>query len=272
MKTFKSLIIIVLMFVFSPLRGQTYDAFLDKIDFSDTTLIESEFMINALTDYLTQEQEKDLEPRAQMYNLILASDIILSRSVTSFAMYKFVYQYLIYGFSELGANLVIDYLMRMPYFEFVNANEEQRDEIMALAAKFERVKIGSKAPEIQSVTIFDKDLDLDKIDAVYVVVFFWSYSCPHCRDLIKELAGFSKKNKNVEIVTVCVSTDLKNVKRLLKKYRLDRHYNICDGSGWYSPIVDSYAVDETPAMFLLDKDKIILAKPFDIEELIKEIK
>ena len=89
--------------------------------------------------------------------------------------------------------------------------------------------------------------------------------------MIKELGEFAKKNDDVAIVTINISGDLRKVKRLLKKTHLEKCYNIFDGEGWNSRIVESYAVDMTPAFFLLDEDKKIIAKPFDIQELINEI-
>jgi hypothetical protein len=68
-------------------------------------------------------------------------------------------------------------------------------------------------------------------------------------------------------VTVNVSVELKQVKRLLRRVGMKKYHNICDGEGWQSPIVEDYAVDMTPSMMLLDKDKIIIGKPFNTEEI-----
>lgn len=270
MRAVKSLIVIALLFAFSNVRGQGNDVLLEKIDFSDTTLIDSDFMRMTIAEYIDSSQTPDMSERDRMYSMILAADNILGRCVSSFPMYRFVYQYLIYGFSELGLNSVIDYMIHVPYLAVLNADEEQRAEIINLAMSYERVKIESKAPDIQAVTINRRDFKLYDIDAEYTIILFWSYSCPHCRDLIAELSDFFGKDKSFAVVTVNVSGDLKKVKRLLKKNRLVE-YAVCDGKGWESPIVDDYAVDMTPSMFLLDKEKKILAKPFDFEELIKEI-
>ena len=103
------------------------------------------------------------------------------------------------------------------------------------------------------------------------MILFWSYSCPHCHELLQELADFAKENKNFAIVTVNVSGEMRKVKRLLRKLGLKKHYNICDGQGWNSPIVADYAVDMTPSMFLLDKDKTIIGKPFNIDDIINSV-
>ena len=271
MKYIKSLTIIVLIIVFSTMKGQFNDALLDKIDFNDTTLIAGDFMWKTIAEYLTEAQESDANPKNQSYNLILAADNVMSRSVTSYQMYVAVYQYLLSGFSELGNNMVVDYLVRMPYLEYLDINEEQRNTIMGVSEAHNRVKIGDKAPEIHAVTIKKLEFTLSSVKARNTVILFWSYSCPHCRDLIRELGEFASSNADVAIVTVNVSGDLRQVKRLLKKSGLKNQYNICDGKGWDSPIVDAFAVDMTPSLFLLDENKIIVAKPFDIEEVINRI-
>lgn len=267
MKYFKSLIIILLLAVANVAVGQVEESILDRIDFSDTTMINNDFMWETIAEYITTEQHKSVSYDSQMYNMILAADDILSRSCTSYDMYKAVYQFLIYGFSELRAYTVVDYMMSMPYLKNVASEQRQYDEMKNIASQYERVKIGSKASDIQSNTIKKLEFTLSEIKAQKIVIFFWSYSCPHCRDMIKELGNIMAKHQDVAIVTVCVSTELKQVKRLLRKSHLDKAYNICDGLGWNSPIVNDYAVEMTPSMFLLDENMIILAKPFDIVEL-----
>lgn len=245
----KLLIIIVLAFTVGSLRCQTNDTIARYID-------------SLRNPELTQQQ--------QMYSYILAVDELL-KQCTDYQTYKSVYQYLIYGFSEMGANLVVDYMMRLPYLESMNATAEQRNEIIELAGSFERVKIGQQAPDIHAVTIDKKELDLNSIEDKYVIILFWAYTCPHCQQLIKELSAFAKENHDFVLVTVSVSKEVKKVKHVLKKLRLNNAYNICDGNGWNSQIIDDYAVDMSPSMFLLDKNKVIIAKPFDVEEIITVI-
>ena len=266
MKYIKSLIILVLMLVLNTAFGQSRGAVLDEIDFNDTTMINSDFMWKTIADYITSEQNKDANPENQVYNMILAANEVLSRSSTSYVMYSAVYQYLINGFSLMGANQVVDYMIQLPQFEKVGANDSQYEEIKSMASRFERVKIGMQAPDIHLNTIKNQEFTLSEINAKTILIF-WSYSCPHCRDFIKDLGEIAKKRNDIAIVTVNVSGELKKVKRLLTKSHLGEAYNICDGMGWKSPIVDAFAVDMTPSVFLLDEDMKIIAKPFDIVEL-----
>ncbi|MBO6058186.1 MAG: TlpA family protein disulfide reductase [Bacteroidales bacterium] len=264
----KSLIIIVLLSAFSMTRAQMNDALLEKINFNDTTLINTEFLDSTLAEYIDSAQNQELSAEGQMYNYILAADNVL-KNCTTYPMYKYVYQYLINGFSDLGANLVVDYMIRLPYLEYLGADDEQLNEIINIAESYNRVKIGCKAPDIKCVTVDDKLFNLYEVKEKFTILLFWSYSCPHCRDLIKELTEFADKNEDVTVVTVNVSGDLKKVRRLLKKTGAIKYQNIFANEGWNSKIVEDYAVDMTPSLFLLDEDKVIIAKPFDIDEIIE---
>ena len=263
----KLLIIIVLLFGFSTMKGQNNESVLDRINFNDERLIGSDILKNTITEYMTMVQNASKSQTNPNYNLILAADNIMSRCYSSYQMYKFVYQYLIYGFSEMGANAAVDYMVGLPYFQYLNANAMQANEMLKIAESYNRVKIGSKAADIDAVTLKNYVFELYAVEAKYTILLFWSYSCPHCRNLVNELGKFVKKRKDIAVVTVNVSGDLVKVKRLLRKSHLKKQYNIYENSGWNSEIVDDYAVDMTPSLFLLDADKIIIAKPFDIEEI-----
>lgn len=268
MKYFKLLIIIMLLIFTNKAFGQNGMSALDSIDFNDTTTVYSNFMWQTIADYISSEQNKTADPNSQSYNMIIAADNVLSRSCTSYFMYKSVYEYLINGFSGIGANRVVDYLIQLPYLNYLDPDDIQRDEIMSVAAQYTRIKVGMQAPEIQSKTINNQEITLNKLKNKNTLIVFWSYSCPHCREMLKEIGKIAPKTNDMAIVTVCVSGDLRKVKRLLKKAHIENAYNICDGKGWDSPIVEDYAVDMTPSLFLLDENKLIIAKPFDIEEVI----
>lgn len=262
-----SLVLMVFLSAFS-VKAQMNDTLLEKIDFDDISLIDTEPLNVAIAEYIDSAQNTELSAENQMFNYILAADNIL-KNCTAYPMYKYVYQYLIIGFSELGANLVVDYMTRLPYLEYVDASVEQRNEIINISESYHRVKIGSEAPDIECVAIDGLDFHLYDIESEFTIVLFWSYSCPHCRDLISELTEFADENEGIAVVTVNISGDRKKVRRLLRKNGTDKYYNIYDDKGWNSQIVENYAVNMTPSLFVLDADMKIIAKPFDIDEIIE---
>ena len=128
--------------------------------------------------------------------------------------------------------------------------------------------VGDKAPDIHAVTIDGKSFNLYDVEAKHTIILFWSYTCPHCRDLIKELGEFVNEHDDIEMVTVQVVGELRKVKRVIRKNKLRKHFNISDGLGWHSPIINDYDVNMTPTVLILDEDKKIVAEPFDIEDVI----
>ena len=70
------------------------------------------------------------------------------------------------------------------------------------------------------------------------------------------------------MVAVSVKGDLKKIKNYVKKYKVNSYYYY-DGLEWNSPHVNDYAVTATPSFYVLDKNKNIICKPFDFEELVQ---
>ena len=101
----------------------------------------------------------------------------------------------------------------------------------------------------------------------YTIVFFWSYTCDHCRENIKDLKLFLDENTNFSLVAVSVKGELKKIKNLVKKNKVDGYF-YHDGLEWDCPFVNDYGVTATPSFYLLDKDKKILYKPYDFKELV----
>lgn len=199
--------------------------------------------------------------------LILGCDNVLNRATVEYEMYRFVYQFLLETFKELRFEEVVDYLTRIPYSEDIECTEEQYQELLSMAEFNSRAGIGSLAENISGKTVFDKDFSLYDIDSDYTIVYFWSYTCEHCRENIKDLKVFLDENPKFSLVAVSVKGDLKKIKNIIKKNKIDGFF-YHDGLEWDCPYVDAYAVTATPSFFILDKDKKIVYKPFDFKELV----
>ena len=248
-------------------RKELIANYFNKVDFSDESLIPTDVMTNKIFDFLsiqlTSEQNKDQQTMA----LILGVDNVLNRATVNFEMYKFLYQFLFETFKELYVNEVVDYLTRIPYSEEMDCSEEQYNELLSIAEFNSRARVGSIAKNISGKTIFDQDFDLYSIDNKFTIVYFWSYTCDHCRENLGGLKSFLDENPDFSMVAVSVKGDLKKIKNIVKKNKISGYF-YHDGLEWDCPYVDDYAVTVTPSFYLLDKDKKIVFKPFDFKELV----
>lgn len=241
--------------------------FFNDVDFNDLSLVPTNVLTTKIIDFLSIQQTKGQNNEQQIMSFILGIDNVLYRASVNFDMYKFLFQYLIEGFNELGYEQIVDYMTRIPYSEELNCTEDQYNELLSIVEYNSRVRIGNLAANISGQTVLGDDFNMYEIDNEYTLVYFWSYTCNHCRDDIKKLESFLLENDNFSMIAVSVKGDLRKIKSVAKKYDAEAYF-YHDGLEWDSPCVDDYAVSVTPSFFLLDKDKKILFKPFDFEEFL----
>ena len=253
---------------FEKQRKELIANFFNEVDFTDLSLIPTNVLTTKIIDFLSIQQVAGQTHDQQIMAIILGIDNVLYRTSVSFDMYKFVFQYLIEGFNELAYEEIVDYMTRIPYSEELQCNENQYNDLLSIVEFNSRVKIGSKAKNISGKTIFDEDFDMYNIDNDYTIVYFWSYTCEHCRENIVELKSFLDENPDFSLVAVSVKGELKKIKNIVRKNKV-RGFFYHDGLEWNCPYVDDYAVTATPSFYLLDKDKKIVFKPFDFEEFVQ---
>lgn len=252
---------------FKKQRNDMITNFFNDVDFNDISLIPTDVLSNKIFDFLSIQITADQNADQKIMSLILGVDNVLNRATVNFKMYRFVFQLLIESFNELKMNEVVDYMTRIPYSEEIDCSEEQYNELLSIAEFNSRARIGSVAKNISGKTIFDEDFDMYSIENDFIIVYFWSYTCDHCRENIKELKLFLDENTNFSLVAVSVKGELKKTKNFVRKNKIDGYF-YHDGLEWDCPFVDDYAVTATPSLYLLDKDKKIVYKPYDFKELV----
>ena len=252
---------------FKTQRKELIANYFNDVDFNDVSLIPTDVMTNKIFDFLSIQITSEQNEDQQIMSLILGVDNVLNRATVNFEMYKFLYQFLFETFKELNINEVVDYLTRIPYSEEIDCAEEQYNELLSIAEFNSRARVGSVAKNISGKTIFDQDFDLYSIDNDYTIVYFWSYTCEHCRENLGELKLFLDENPDFSMVAVSVKGDLKKIKNIVKKNKISGYF-YHDVLEWDSPYVDDYAVTATPSFYLLDNENKIVFKPFDFNELV----
>ena len=251
---------------FKKQRDDMIASFFNDVDFNNVALIPTNVLPEKIYDFLSIQQPSGQTRDQQIVTYILAVDNVLNRASVNYEMYRFVFQFVIELFNDLNVAEVVDYMTTIPYLEEMDCNEEQYNELQSIAEFNSRVKIGGIAENISGRTVFGDDFSMYDIENDFTIVYFWSYSCDHCRENIKDLKIFLDEHPDFSLIAVTVKGDLKKVKSLVKREKIDGYF-YHDGLEWDSPCVFDYAVSATPSFFLLDKDKKILYKPFDFKEL-----
>ncbi|MFD2937220.1 thioredoxin-like domain-containing protein [Spirosoma flavum] len=113
-----------------------------------------------------------------------------------------------------------------------------------------------------------RPISFQNIKADYTVMFFYSPTCGHCRDSAPKLKKFvdDYKGKGVEVVAIAIDQSPEEWKKFIRQFKLGNAINGYD----YSSLTDyrhRYDVWTTPTVYMLDKNKKIIARKLPVEQI-----
>ena len=113
----------------------------------------------------------------------------------------------------------------------------------------------------QTITTTLDDLN---ITDQYLVIF-WSSTCGHCLEELPKVKDLLTEKKDLTVIAMGLEDDAENWQKMIVDYQSFIH--VLGLGKWDNPTSDAYGIESTPSFFLLDKDKNIIAKPYDAEAL-----
>lgn len=245
------------------------DHWFDNIDFSDQRMLRTPVFHNKMNDYLTQmvvQYPDSIIPQVHKV-------IDLSKADTLVFQYTCSYLFNYYETSKImGMDRVfVDIAERY----YLTGQTKWADSTLMAKIK-ERVRsvkptlIGEKAHDLKLQTYEGSIVSLNNIKAKYTVLYFWEPGCGHCKVATPKFHEFYKKvhSKGIEFLAVYTQVELEPWKEFIEKNELTDWINAYDPY-YTSKFRDYYDVLTTPSVYLLDKDKKIIAKKIDVESLEK---
>ncbi|APZ45861.1 hypothetical protein BW723_05935 [Polaribacter reichenbachii] len=236
--------------------------YFNKLDFSNKTLVNSSFLTNRILDYVFYiNYSEDLQQQQILHKN--AIETVLSK-IKNEPYKRDIIEFLIEQF-EAAKNLeIIDYLFESHYNKLSASlqNAKFKEEKKALFA----AEVGRIAPDF-SWTENGKKLKLSTLnDAESYVLVFWSTSCSHCLREIPELYTYMKTQPNTKVIAFALEKDA-FVWDNYQKNNLRGWHNVLGLNKWQNETAQTYQVFSTPSYFVLDKNKKIIAKPNDINDV-----
>jgi thiol-disulfide isomerase/thioredoxin len=247
--------------------GWLRDHYFDGVDFSDERLLRSPVLYNRLKQYFNRILIQNPD------SLIPQIDKIIARAASNEKVYQYVVIFLLNNYQQsniMGLDAVYVHLAEKYYL----AGKTPWADSALLVKLQERVDhlkpnlLGQKAHDLKMETLDGQWVDLYEIDAPYVVLLFWDPNCGHCKKAVPQLHEFYKefKDKGVEVMTIYLYDN----KEVWKKYLEEHEY--LDWINAWDPYQLTrfrlyYDIYSTPVIYVLDKDKKIIAKRLDVEVL-----
>jgi thiol-disulfide isomerase/thioredoxin len=249
----------------------------DGITFMDSRIIRTPFFLPKVEKYFREV----LVPAPD--SIIKEADYLLLLARSDSAMYRFLLNWLtdeyIYP-KYMGQDAVFVHLFEKYHSKGISnwLNEKQLTTISNRAYMLMANLIGEKASDLEMTDSAGKPYSLYNVNADYTIVVFWDPTCGHCREEIPRLDSFYRarwKSEGVKIYAVLSENEKskwqefiheKNLKDWIHVYQTDESKK-AESANQKASFRQLYDVTQTPTIYLLDKEKRIIAKKLTLQQI-----
>ena len=219
--------------------------YFDDLPLNDNRILNSRLLKNKLDIFFNHYMQ------SQTPEFICQKiDYLIEKSNAELRNYILWYLYSKYFNPDNARNELVFIHLVDNYFsklEIDNLTDNIRREIIKRADVLRKITIGNQAPTLYYTDDNGKMVSLDAVNSKYIVLFFYK---PDCQKCIKDKRYFDyikKTRDDVEVLSINISEDnYKNVSQ---------------------DIVNQFDITITPTIYLLDKNKTIVAKHIGLEDI-----
>jgi peroxiredoxin len=240
----------------------------DHIAFADNRIVRTPVLATRLQRYFTQM----VVPVPDSINK--AADKILSKANANKEVFKYVLWWLTYHYETspyMGMDAVFVHLVEKYYItgQAYWLTKDQLQKVIDRASQIAPNLIGNIAPDLSLKTREMKPVSLWNVKSKYTILVFWDPTCGHCQVVVPELDSAYEhhwKNEGVKMIGVMAGGTQDQWQRFIKDHHMEDWVNAWDpdNSTNYRRLYDVYM---TPVVYLLDKNKKILAKQLDVQQM-----
>lgn len=243
--------------------------FFDHIDFSDNQLLYAPVYHRKLKYYF----ERVVIRRPD--SAIAAADRLLKRLEDKSEYFQYTLAYIFNKYAQtkyMGFDQVMVHLAENYYLNGRAhwVSEEYLDKLQERVEKLKPNLIGNDAPKLDKAqSIEGYFYPLHEVEAKYTVIAFWEPDCGHCKKVIPNLhetVYIELSNVGVQVYAFYTQSDKEEWSKFLEEKGLTDWINVWDPNN-FTDFRNKYDIYSTPTLFLLDKDKKIIAKRVDVETI-----
>jgi thiol-disulfide isomerase/thioredoxin len=260
------------------------DHYWDDVMFNDNRLLRTPFFEPKLDEYfsyyVTPQPDSVI---AEVKHMLLFART--AKELYAYLLIKFTNKYM--NPEYMGLDKVFVYLFENFYATGDTSilNPESKKAITERAYNLIANQIGLPAPPLNLTDTSGKTNSLYNINAPYTMIVWWDPECSHCKEEIPKLDSmYRTKWKRLGIAMYSINANEQNIpqwKVFMKEKHLSpewlqvyetveaRKADNKNGKPNYRQLYDFHL---TPTIYLLDKDKKILAKKLSLEQFDEIIK
>ncbi len=242
------------------------DHFFDNIDLTDERLLRTPILQARLNAFFT--------------NVVIQSpdsinkeiDKIMLKCKENYKVYQFVAVFLFNHFrtSEImGHDAVIVKLADDIYLSGKAdwVSKEFKDDLRKQVELMRPNLIGVKGENLIMDSYKGIFVSLYDIEKEFTILYFWEPDCGHCKEATPKLRDYYNKarNESIEVFAICTTSDKTKWTKYIEENKLQWI------NGWdpqrKSHFDFYYNIQSTPLVYILDRNKKIIAKKLNVEDI-----
>ncbi len=256
--------------------------FWDNMDFSDKRMLRTPVFFNKMDKYLEKLSPKHPD------SIIVSADIMIEKARANKEVFKYVVSYITSTYERskiMGMDAVFVHMVEKYYMtaQCDWVKEKQLEKIIERAKRISPNMIGKKPPNLVFKDTSNQYHSLYHLQAKYTLLFFYDPDCGHCKKETPKIKSVCdslvKAGIDIKVFAITTEFDIKKWKEFIKKFDVGNWINVGDiqfdeegnpvaTSNWR----EQYDIHSTPVIYLLNKDKEIIAKRINDKQIVKIIK
>ena len=219
--------------------------YFDELPIYDNRILNSRLLKNKLDEYFNNiiaAQTSDYTCK-KIDNLIAMADTCNNiRDYIIWHLYSIYFNNKDLKHEKTFIHLVDNYFSKL---EINNLTPNIRDRIVKRADVLREITIGHIMPNLSYTDNYNNQASLEDIKSPYTVIIFYKEDCSKCHKAIRILSLIEKRhNTDLEIIRVNISDEEEN-----------------------QDIITRYDIMNVPKIYILDKEKKIITKDIEAEEI-----
>ena len=242
------------------------DHFFDNIDLNDERILRTPILPPRLKTFFS-----DIVIQAPD-SVNKEIDIIISKCQNNYRVFQFVSTFIFNHFriSEIMGHDAIMVKLADDIYLTDKADwvpQEFKDDLRRQVELLRHNLIGIQAQDLVMESHRGMFVSLHDIEKDFTILYFWEPDCGHCKEVTPKLKAYYEKakNDNVEVFAICTIADKEKWSNYIQENQLDWI------NGWdpqrRSRYDFYYNVQSTPMLYILDRNKKIIAKRLSVDNI-----
>lgn len=237
----------------------------DHIDFTDERLLRTPLLsskVNSFFDHVLVQH-----PDTLIFHIdkLLSSGIHPEILTPLFLKLILKYEYpKIMGLDKIFVHLAEKYINS----DLTEMSGSVKNALLERANKIKPLLIGKKAPDMITIDTLNQFQTIYSIKNKFTLLIFWDHDCQLCQKEIKFLKNIYEMNTfDLEVFAIETTTSIDKWKSYIRKHKL----NWINVNGTQSQSIDFhelYDIYSTPTIYILNKDKRIIAKRISTKNIL----